>query len=167
MSHPQPSDCYGLLVSDSVLLGSGLFDDAVKACADDAYIQQVLNAWGATEEAILSPRSLPAKAAPLPSMTATMLQTLPWTPQRASLIKINSAKSVKGKVFTVTINGKSFTGTFDDALPLWRSTSGVGLDIYTIDSDNNISVDKMGDCPSIQSITLKIDGANVPITPKA
>lgn len=157
----------GLLVSDSVLLGSGLFDDAVKACADEAYIHQVLNAWGATEEAILSPRSLPAKAAPLPSMTATMLQTLPWTPQRDSLIKINSVKSVKGKVFTVTINGKSFTGTFDDNLPLWRSASGVGLDIYTIDSDNTISVDQIGNCPVINSITLKIDGANVPITPKA
>lgn len=157
----------GLLVSDSVLLGSGLFDDAVKACADEAYIQQVLNAWGATEEAILSPRSLPAKAAPLPSMTATMLQTLPWTPQRDSLIKINSAKSVKGKPFTVTINGKSFTGTFDDSLPLWRSTNSVGLDIYMIDEDNSISVDQIGNCPSIQTITLKIDGANVPITPKA
>lgn len=48
----------GLLVSDSVLLGSGLFDQAITACADDAYIQQVLNAWGATEEAILSPRSV-------------------------------------------------------------------------------------------------------------
>ena len=48
----------GLLVSDSVLLGSGLYDEAVMACADDAYIQQVLNAWGATEEAILSPRSV-------------------------------------------------------------------------------------------------------------
>lgn len=48
----------GLLVSDSVLLPSGLYEDAVKACADDAYIQQVLNAWGATEEAILSPRSV-------------------------------------------------------------------------------------------------------------
>lgn len=157
----------GLLVSDSVLLGSGLYDDAVKACADDAYIQQVLNAWGATEEAILSPRSLPAKAAPLPSMTATMLQTLPWTPQRASLIKINSGKSVKGKPFTVTINGKSFTGTFDDNLPLWRSASGVGLDIYNMDSDNTITVDQLGNCPVINSITLKIDGANVPITPKA
>lgn len=157
----------GLLVSDSVLLGSGLYDEAVKACADDAFIQQVLNAWGATEEAILSPRSLPAKAAPSPSMTATMLQTLPWTPQRDSLIKINSAESVVGKTFTVTINGKSFTGTFGDALPLWRSASGVGLDIYTIDGENSISVDKMGDCPSIQSITLKIDGANVVITPKS
>lgn len=48
----------GLLVNDSVLLPSALFEDAVKACADDAYIQQVLNAWGATEEAILSPRSV-------------------------------------------------------------------------------------------------------------
>ena len=48
----------GLLVNDSVLLGSGLYDTAVTACADDAYIQQVLNAWGATEEAILSPRSV-------------------------------------------------------------------------------------------------------------
>lgn len=48
----------GLLVNDSVLLPSVLFDQAVKACADDAYIQQVLNAWGATEEAILSPRSV-------------------------------------------------------------------------------------------------------------
>lgn len=48
----------GLLVSDSVLLPSALFEDAVKACADEAYIQQVLNAWGATEEAILSPRSV-------------------------------------------------------------------------------------------------------------
>lgn len=48
----------GLLVNDSVLLPSALFEEAVKACADDAYIQQVLNAWGATEEAILSPRSV-------------------------------------------------------------------------------------------------------------
>lgn len=157
----------GLLVSDSVLLGSGLYDDAVKACADDAYIQQVLNAWGATEEAILSPRSLPAKAAPLPSMTATMLQTLPWTPERASLIKINSVESVKGKTFTVTINGKSFTGTIDDNLPFWRSTSGVGLDFYNIGVDNTITVDQLGNCPIINSITLKIDGANVPITPKS
>ena len=157
----------GLLVSDSVLLGSGLYDEAVTACADDAYIQQVLNAWGATEEAILSPRSLPAKAAPLPSMTATMLQTLPWTPQRDSLIKINSKESVVGKTFTVTINGKSFTGTFGESLPLWRSASGVGLDIYDIDVDNTITVDQIGNSPSIQSITLKIDGVNVPITPKS
>lgn len=157
----------GLLVSDSVLLGSGLYDDAITACADDVYIQQVLNAWGATEEAILSPRSLPAKAAPLPSMTATMLQTLPWTPQRSSFIKINSKKSVDGKVFTVTINGKSLTGTFGEGLPLWRSVSSVGLDIYDIGVDNTITVDQVGNCPSIQSITLKIDGVNVPITPKS
>lgn len=48
----------GLLVNDSVLLPSALFEGAVKACAEDVYIQQVLNAWGATEEAILSPRSV-------------------------------------------------------------------------------------------------------------
>ena len=157
----------GLLVSDSVLLGSGLFDQAVTACADDAYIQQVLNAWGATEEAILSPRSVLAKAAPLPSMTATMLQTLPWTPQRDALIKINSAESVDGKPFTVTINGKSYSGTFGTANPFWRSTTDVGLDFYVIDSDNTISVDKIGACPSIESIKLKIGGVNVPITPKS
>lgn len=48
----------GLLVSDSVLLASALYNTAISDCADDAYIQQVLNAWGATEEAILSPRSV-------------------------------------------------------------------------------------------------------------
>ena len=157
----------GLLVSDSVLLGSGLYDQAVTACADDAYIQQVLNAWGATEEAILSPRSLGAKAAPLPSITATMLQTLPWTPARSSFIKINSAESVDGKPFTVTINGKAYSGTFGNAKPFWRSTTDVGLDFYVIDEDNSISVDKMGSCPNIESITLKIGGVNVPITPKS
>ena len=157
----------GLLVSDSVLLPSALFDEAVKACADDAYIQQVLNAWGATEEAILSPRSLPAKAAPLPSMTATMLQTLPWTPERTSFIKINSDESVDGKPFTVTINGKAYSGTFGSSNPFWRSTTDVGLDFYAIDSDNTITVDKMGACPNIESITLKIGGVNVPITPKS
>lgn len=157
----------GLLVNDSVLLPSALFDTAVKACADDAYIQQVLNAWGATEEAILSPRSLRAKAAPLPSMTATMLQTLPWTPQRASLIKINSGESVKGKRFTVTINGKAYSGSFEVGQAFWRSAVGEGLDLYVIDTDNTISVDQRGNCPNIESITLKIDGVNVPITPKA
>lgn len=157
----------GLLVSDSVLLGSGLYDDAVKACADEAYIQQVLNAWGATEEAILSPRSVLAKAAPLPSMTATMLQKLPWTPARSSFIKINSGESVDGKQFTVTINGKSYSGTFANSNAFWRSTTDVGLDIYDIGEDNTITVDKIGACPNIDSITLKIGGVNVPITPKA
>ena len=157
----------GLLVSDSVLLGSGLYDTAITACADDVYIQQVLNAWGANEEAILSPRSVLAKAAPLPSITATMLQTLPWTPQRSSFIKINSDESVDGKQFTVNINGKSYSGTFGDAKSFWRSTTDVGLDIYTIDDDNSISVEKVGACPNIESITLKIGGVNVPITPKS
>lgn len=157
----------GLLVSDSVLLGSGLYDTAVTACADDVYIQQVLNAWGATEEAILSPRSQSAKAAPLPSMTATMLQTLPWTPQRSNFIKINSAESVKGKQFTVTINGKSFSGSFETNQPFWRSTTDVGLDFYVIDDTNTITVEKVGACPNIESITLKIDGVNVPIILKS
>ena len=100
-------------------------------------------------------------------MTATMLVTLPWTPQRASMIKINSAESVDGKPFTVTINGKSYSGTFGNAKPFWRSTTDVGLDFYVIDEDNSISVDKMGACPNIESITLKIGGVNVPITPKS
>lgn len=100
-------------------------------------------------------------------MTATMLQTLPWTPQRDSLIKINSAESIVGKPFTVTINGKSYTGTLEDGNTFWESTTNVGLDIYYIDGDNNITVDKIGACPAIESITLKIDGANVVITPKS
>lgn len=157
----------GLLVSDSVLLGSGLYDEAVKACADDAYIQQVLNAWGASEEAILSPRSLAKTAAPSPSMTATMLQTLPWTPARDSFIKINSGESVDGKQFTVTINGKSYSGTIGISNAFWRSTTDVGLDFYDIGADNTITVDKIGACPNIDSITLKIGGVNVPITLKS
>ena len=157
----------GLLVSDSVLLPSALFGEAVKACADDAYIQQVLNAWGATEEAILSPRSVRAKAAPLPSMTATMLQKLPWTPARDTFIKINCDESVDGKPFTVTINGKAYSGTFGTSNSFWRSTTDVGLDFYDIGADNSITVDKIGACPSIESITLKIGGVNVPITPKS
>ena len=100
-------------------------------------------------------------------MTATMLQTLPWKPQRDSLIKINSEGSIKGKSFTVTINGKSYTGTFEDGNTFWESATNVGLDIYYIDGDNIISVDQIGACPTIESITLKIDGANVVITPKA
>lgn len=100
-------------------------------------------------------------------MTATMLQTLPWSPQRAGFIKINSEKSIVGKKFTVTINGKMNTGIFEDQKPFWRSATGVGLDLYVIDADNTINVDATGDCPNIESITLKIDGANVVITPKA
>lgn len=99
-------------------------------------------------------------------MTATMLQTLPWTPQRAGFIKINSEKSIVGKKFTVTINGKLYTGRFEDQKPFWRSAARVGLDLYLIDPDNTINVDATGDCPNIESITLKIDGANVVIKPK-
>ena len=100
-------------------------------------------------------------------MTATMLQKLPWTPQRDYFIKINSDVSVDGKPFIVTINGKVYKGTFGEAKPFWRSTTGVGLDLYQIDAGNTISVDAVGDCPNIESITLQIGGANVPITPKS
>ena len=105
--------------------------------------------------------------APSSPMTATMLVTLPWTPQRASIIKINSDESVDGKQFTVTINGKSYSGTFEKTKPFWRSTTDVGLDFYNIDAENTIAVDKEGACPNIESITLKIGGVNVPITLKS
>ena len=100
-------------------------------------------------------------------MTATMLQKLPWTPQRDYFIKINSDKSVDGQLFTVTINGKVYKGRFEVGKPFWRSATGVGLDIYLIDAGNTISVDAVGDCPNIESITLKIGSVNVPITPKS
>ena len=79
---------------------------------------------------------------------------------------VNSKESIKGKTFTVTINGKSYSGNFS-GVEFWRSSAGVGLDIYMIDDDNSIAVDKVGACPNIESITLTIDGANVPITPKS
>ena len=100
-------------------------------------------------------------------MTATMLVTLPWTPQRASMIKINSAESVKGKQFAVTINGMGYEGTLVDGKSLWEDPMGAGLSIYHISDTNEIVVDKKGDCSDIESITLKIGGVNVPITPKS
>ena len=100
-------------------------------------------------------------------MTATMLQKLPWTPQRDYFIKINSDVSVDGKPFIVTINGKVYKGTFGESKPFWRSTTNVGLAVYLIDAGNTISVDVVGDCPNIESITLKIGSINVPITPKS
>ena len=96
-----------------------------------------------------------------------MQQKLPWTPQRDYFIKINSDVSVDGQTFAVTINGKVYKGTFEDGKPFWRSTTGVGLDIYLIDEGNIISVDVVGDCPNIESITLKIGSVNVPIIPKS
>ena len=100
-------------------------------------------------------------------MTATMLVTLPWTPQRASMIKINSAESVKGKHFSVTINTMGYEGTLVDGQSFWEDPMGAGLTIYHISDTNEIVVDKKGDCSAIESITLKIGGVNVPITPKS
>lgn len=96
-----------------------------------------------------------------------MLVTLPWTPQRASLIKINSAKSVKGKPFTVTINQMGYESTLVDGQTFWEDPMGAGLTIYHISDTNEIVVDQKGDCPAIESIKLKIEGVDVPITPKA
>lgn len=100
-------------------------------------------------------------------MTATMLVTLPWSPQRASMIKINSGESVKGKSFTVTIDEIGYEGTLVDGQTFWEDPMGAGLTIYHISDTNEIVVDKKGNCPDIESITLKIDGVNVPIIPKS
>lgn len=96
-----------------------------------------------------------------------MLVTLPWTPQRATIMKINSPKSIKGMTFAVTVNQIGYDGTLVDGQSFWEDPMGAGLTIYHITDANEIVVDQKGDCPAIESITLKIDGANVPITPKA
>lgn len=100
-------------------------------------------------------------------MTATMLVTLPWTPQRASIIKINSNESINGSTFTVTINGETYENTLVEGRPFWENSSGVGLTLYHISDANEIVVDKMGDCPAIESITLNIEGVDVPIKLKS
>ena len=100
-------------------------------------------------------------------MTANMLVTLPWTPQRANMIKINSTESIKGTSFTVTINGVSYNENFVVNSPFWRNSSGAGLNIYQISDANEIVVDKVGDCPAIESIRLNIEGVNVPIILKS
>ncbi len=100
-------------------------------------------------------------------MTATMLVTLPWTPQRGSFIKINSGESVKGKSFTVTIDDMGYEGTLVVGQTFWEDPMGAGLTIYNITDTNEIVVDKKGDCPDIGSIKLKIDGVDVPITLKS
>ncbi len=100
-------------------------------------------------------------------MTATMLVTLPWSPQRASLIKINSKESVVGKSFTATINQIGYEGTLVDGQTFWEDPMGAGLTIYHISDTNEIVVDQKGNCPTIESIKLKIEGVDVPITPKA
>ena len=100
-------------------------------------------------------------------MTATMLVKLPWTPVRGNFIKLNTDKNPVGKRYMVTINGKLYSGRIATSGPFWRSTTDVGLDFYLIESDYTIVVDAVGDCPNIESITLKVDGANVPITLKS
>lgn len=100
-------------------------------------------------------------------MTAMMIVRLPWVPVRSYFMKINSDVSVVGKKFTVTINGKSFSGRFGRLKPFWRRNPGAGLNFYAIDDDNSIAVDIIGDCPNIESIKLNIEGGNVPIKQKA
>ena len=96
-----------------------------------------------------------------------MLVTLPWSPQRASIIKINSPESIKGRVCTVAINNIGYQGTLVEGQSFWEDPSGAGLTIYLISDTNEIVVDRKGDCPTIESIKLSIDGVNVPITPKS
>ena len=100
-------------------------------------------------------------------MTATMLVSLPWTPQRASFIKINTDESIKGKSFTVTLNGLSTSSVFEASNEFWNSGADGGLTIYQISDDNIVTLDVYHGSPAIESITLKIDGVNVPITPKS
>ena len=96
-----------------------------------------------------------------------MLVTLPWTPQRATIIKINSPESIDGMVFTVTINGESYDDTLGQNHMFWENSSGAGLRIYLISDVNEITVDQVGDCPAIESIKLNIEGVDVPIILKS
>lgn len=100
-------------------------------------------------------------------MTATMLVTLPWTPQRASMIKINSPESIKGSVYSVTINQIGYEGTLVEGQSFWEDPIGDGLTLYHITDTNEIVVDRKGDCSAIESIKLKIEGVDVPIILKS
>ena len=82
-------------------------------------------------------------------------------------MKINSPESVKGKHFAVTINATGYEGTLVDGQSFWEDPIGAGLTIYHISDTNEIAVDKKGDCSDIESIKLKIEGVDVPITPKS
>lgn len=83
------------------------------------------------------------------------------------MIKINSSESVKGKHFAVTINQMGYDGTLVDGQSFWEDPMGAGLTIYHISDANEIVVDKKGDCSDIDSIKLKIEGVDVPITLKS
>ena len=100
-------------------------------------------------------------------MTANMLVTLPWTPQRATIININSTESITGMTFTVTINGESYYDTLFEGRPFWENSSGAGLTVYHISDANEIVVDQKGDCPAIESIKLNMEGVDVPIILKS
>ena len=100
-------------------------------------------------------------------MTATMLVKLPWTPERASFIKINSGESIIGNTFGVTINGETYQDTLFDGRPFWENSSGAGLTVYHVTEANEIVVDQKGDCPAIESIKLNMEGVDVPITLKS
>ena len=81
-------------------------------------------------------------------------------------MKINSAESIANKAFTVTINGKAYKGNFADRY-FWKYTENDYLTIYNISEDNQITVDNNGTLPNIETIKLKIDGLDVPITLKS
>lgn len=83
------------------------------------------------------------------------------------MIKINSPESIKGSVYSVTIDEIGYEGTLVEGQSFWEDPMGAGLTIYRISDTNEIVVDKKGDCPDIESITLNIGGVNVPITPKS
>lgn len=83
------------------------------------------------------------------------------------MIKINSPESIKGSVYTVTIDEIGYEGTLVDGQTFWEDPMGAGLTIYHISDTNEIVVDKKGDCPAIESIKLKIEGVDVPITLKS
>lgn len=92
-----------------------------------------------------------------------MLVKLPWTPERASFIKINTDESIKGKSFKVTLNGKTTSSVFEASQQFWDSGSDGGLTIYLISDDNTVTLDVYHGSPAIESIQLEIDGKNIPI----
>lgn len=101
--------------------------------------------------------------APSSPISGTLLVSLPWSPQRASIFKINTTESIKGKPFSININGTVTTGVFGAGNLLWQSGSGA-LTIYAISDDNSVAVDKMGNPPNVDSLTLSIDGSVVQFT---
>lgn len=85
---------------------------------------------------------------------------MPWSPKREAVFKINTTESINGKPFSININGTVHTGVFGAGNLLWQSGSGA-LTIYLIGDDNSVVVDKMGNPPNVDSLTLTIDGREV------